>query len=86
MKSYFGNVGNISKSQHSAQFRVASLKDLTNIIIPHFDKYPLLTQKKADFLLFKKAINIINGKEHLTKEGLEKFVALKGSLNLGLTT
>lgn len=86
IKSYFGNVGNISKSKHSAQFRVASLKDLTNIIIPHFDKYPLLTQKKADFLLFKKAINIINGKEHLTKEGLEKLVALKGSLNLGLTT
>jgi hypothetical protein len=30
-------------------YRVNTLKDLTNVIIPHFIKYPLLTKKRADF-------------------------------------
>ena len=28
----------------------------------------------------------MNGKEHLTKEGLEKIVSIKGSINLGLSS
>lgn len=44
-----------------------------------------ITQKKADFILFKKIINLINNKEHLTLEGLHKILALKRSLNLGLS-
>jgi len=35
--------------------------------------------------LFKKRIDLINNKEHLTLEGLHKILALKGSLNLGLS-
>ena len=38
------------------QLRLFSIEQITNIIIPHFDKYPLLTQKKADFELFKLAV------------------------------
>ena len=86
IKSYFGEVGTISaQSKDSVQYRVASLKDLNDIIIPHFEKYPLITQKKADFILFKQIIDLINNKEHLTLEGLHKIMALKGSLNLGLS-
>ena len=79
-------MGTISaQSKDSVQYRVASLKDLNDIIIPHFEKYPLITQKKADFILFKQIIDLINNKEHLTLEGLHKILALKGSLNLGLS-
>jgi len=43
MKSYFG-VGNITKQgENSVQYRVTSPQDLINIIIPHFNKYPLIT-------------------------------------------
>jgi hypothetical protein len=31
-------------------------KDLTNIIIPFFDKYPLITHKQLDYLYFKKVL------------------------------
>jgi hypothetical protein len=49
IKSYFGGVGNITKhGKDSIQYRVNSIKDLTNTIIPHFDKYPLITKKLAD--------------------------------------
>jgi hypothetical protein len=42
---------------------VRSVKDLEKIF-SHFDKYPLITQKRADYLLFKQAYEIIKKKEH----------------------
>lgn len=56
------------------------------MIIDHFDKYPLLTQKQADFKLFKQVVELMNRKEHLTIEGLHKIVAIKASINLGLSS
>jgi hypothetical protein len=78
-------VGNIAKSgKNLLQYRVSSIKDLT-VIVTHFEKYPLLTQKRADFELFKQAVEIVNRKEHLTSEGLQKTVNIKASINKGLS-
>jgi hypothetical protein len=55
------------------------------MIIDHFEKYPLLTQKWADFKLFKQVVELMSRKEHLTIEGLDKIVAIKASMNLGLS-
>jgi hypothetical protein len=53
IKSHLGNKGNILKQgKDSVQYRIGSLRDISNVIIPHLDKYPLITQKKADFILF----------------------------------
>ncbi len=71
--------------KNSVQYRVESINDL-QVIINHFDKYPLISVKKVDYVLFKKALCIIRLKEHLTKEGLLKLVRIKSCLNLGLTT
>jgi sRNA-binding regulator protein Hfq len=62
------------------EYRVESVKDLATIM-EHFDKYPLITQKQADYLLFKMAINLIKEKAHLNLEGLRKLVAIRASLN-----
>lgn len=69
----------------AVEFKVNSLKDLTDVIIPHFDKYPLITKKRADYLLFKQIIELMNKGEHLTSEGLNKILAIKASMNLGLS-
>lgn len=53
-------------------------------IIKFFDKYPLITQKWADYLLFKKAYELILNKQHLTIEGLNKLVEIKALINKGL--
>lgn len=53
-------------------------------MIKHFDKYPLITFKLADYLLFKEVVGMIKLKEHLTKDGLDKIVAIKASINRGL--
>ena len=69
----------------SLVYNVTKIKDITNVIVPHFDKYPLKTQKRSDFLLFSSVVDLMNKKEHLTHEGLLKILAIKASLNKGLS-
>lgn len=88
IQSYFG-VGNIHKGNNNAvSYYVNKTQDLTKVIIPHFDRYPLITQKRADYLLFKSALQIINNKQSkkpLTLEYLTKLIEIKGGLNWGLS-
>lgn len=78
-------VGSITKQgQKSIQYRVTSIKEL-KVIISHFEKYPLMTNKWADFELFKQAVKLIERGEHLTTEGLNKLVSIKASMNRGLS-
>jgi len=66
-------------------FRVQSLEQIHNVIIPYFDKYPLITQKLADYILFREIVIKMMQKEHLNKEGFQAIVNIRASLNLGLS-
>ena len=82
--SYFV-VGKISKlGTKSVQLVVISSKEL-EAVIKHFNNYPLLTKKWADFKLFLRIYEMKIRKEHLTLKGLQKIVALKAAMNLGLS-
>lgn len=84
MQTYFGT-GRINKDKNNAvAYVVTSIKDI-NKILQHFYNYPLITQKKADYILFKQIVELIQRKEHLTIEGLKKILAIRASLNLGLS-
>lgn len=85
IKNYFG-VGNITKHSKNKVFtyRISSRKDLAKII-DHLHQYPLITQKLADYELFKQGYNLVIDKQHLILSGLEEIVALKASMNLGLS-
>lgn len=48
-------------------YQVRNINDITNIIIPHFEKYPLITQKQSNFILFKNIVELIDKGEHLKK-------------------
>lgn len=77
---FFG-LGNITiLGAESVQFRVYGLEDL-KVIINHFDKYPLVTNKQSDYLLFKKAVYFMEQGIHLTIEGLNKILSIKAVLN-----
>jgi hypothetical protein len=65
-------------------YRVSSLKNL-RVITNHFDNYPLITQKLADYLLFKQSMDLIEKKLHLTEKGLLQLVGIKSVLNWGLS-
>ena len=59
IKSFFNYAGNIYKNKNVVHYQVRSINELTKIIIPHFEKYPLLTQKQNDFVIFKNIIEWI---------------------------
>jgi hypothetical protein len=57
IRKIFNNVGVIHKQNESlVQYRVTALKELTDVIITHFDKYFLIYQKNAYYILFKKLL------------------------------
>ena len=86
LKEFFGcGIIVIKNYKNEASFRVNSLQNLTNCIIPHFSNYPLLSQKAADFILFTRIVKLINNKMHLTEEGLLQIINLRASINLGLS-
>ncbi len=83
IKNYFG-VGYITQhGKNTLQYRVKSVKDL-NLIVEHFEKYPLITQKLGDFILFKQVWTLVTTKEHLNLEGLKKIVSIRTVLNKGI--
>ncbi|OCK73035.1 homing endonuclease [Lepidopterella palustris CBS 459.81] len=86
LQQYLGGIGSIhlARNRDIANYSIDSIKDLNNLIF-HLEKYPLLTQKAADFLLFKKAVELVNSKAHLTYEGIKEIVNIKASMNLGLS-
>ena len=88
LKSYFGGVGKIDRTgrdRESLSYFISSRKLITAVVLPHLDRYPLITQKQADYELFKQVILKMNNKEHLTNQGLQEIVNLRASLNLGLS-
>ena len=63
------------------ELRIRSIEHINKIIIPHFQKFPLITQKKFDFIKFSKIINLINQKEHLNLKGIVKIIDLASKMN-----
>ena len=86
IQQFLGGIGSIyiHPTRNIVNYSVDSIKDLA-ILINHFEKYPLLTQKAADFILFKQVVKLINNKAHLSIEGLHQIINIKASMNLGLS-
>jgi LAGLIDADG endonuclease len=84
IKNFFG-VGQVTtrerKGKFSTIYSVQSIKDINNVIIPHFLNYPLLTEKRKDFKLFCLAMDLINKQEHLNIEGIKKIISIRASMN-----
>ncbi|MEK7612482.1 MAG: LAGLIDADG family homing endonuclease [Patescibacteria group bacterium] len=68
--------------QHCYRFEVANRKDLENIIIPFFKKYPLrFPSKRHDFKVFCEIMDAIKEGEHLTDSGLQSLLTLKQTMH-----
>lgn len=86
LKQHLGNIGNItfSNQNNMANYSISSLTDINKLII-YLDKYPLLTKKYADYLLFKQVVILVNNQTHLNPQGLNDIINIKASMNLGLS-
>jgi hypothetical protein len=87
LQEFFGGIGSIrlDNKANALKFSVANINDLKNIIIPHFKKYPLLTQKAADLILFEQIVELMSTGAHLTNNGIQKIVNIKYYMNLGIS-
>jgi len=66
----------------SVSLYIRRFSDIVNIIIPFFDKYFILGVKRLDFADFKKVVEIVKNKGHLTSTGFESIKKINSTINL----
>lgn len=63
---------------------VSNQRSIQERIIPFFERFPFLSQRKqSNFAIFKKIASIVARQEHLTSQGLEQIMHLRERLNEG---
>jgi len=82
MKEYF-KCGFMRRdySDKTLKYEVRSLEELLNNIIPHFQKFPLLSSKNKDFLLFAEICGQMKKFEHRNLKGIKKIINLAYKMN-----
>ena len=87
LREFFG-VGGIyvnrrydNHKEHLYRYSVVRRSDLLQVVIPFFQRYPLLTSKQSDFAKFVQCMAVIEAKEHLTVSGLLKIVEIAQTMN-----
>ena len=68
-------------SDRTLKYEVRRLDDLIQIVIPHFEKFPLLSAKNRDFLVFKKVCLMMEEEKHKNLKGLTEIINLAFTMN-----
>lgn len=69
------------RREQLARYAVKRRADLTERIIPFFEKHPLITTKRHDFRSFCHALTLMNTDSHLRLEGLIEIAELTEQMN-----
>ena len=82
IRVYFG-CGYIRRdyADKTVKFEIRDHDDLVSKVIPHFERFPLISAKQKDFELFSKICEIISDERHLHKEGFAEIVNLAYQMN-----
>lgn len=78
-----GSVVIDNRKEKTLKYHVTNLIDIKESLIPLLEKNPLLTSKRLDYLDFKKVVNMVDNKVHLTSEGENLLIEIKKSINKG---
>jgi hypothetical protein len=73
--------GVLSKDREVSVISVYSLSDLYEKIIPLFNKHPIKGAKASDFADFRRVVELMINKAHLTEEGIDQIRYIKGKMN-----
>ncbi len=80
LKSFFGFGSVVKNHEDRMEFRVRGLENLNNLI-QFFKTNSLKTSKQKSFEIFSEIIDLMNKKQHLTKEGLQRIAKLASNMN-----
>jgi len=79
-----GNITYLSYDRYGwvphVKYKVSSIKDIGDKIIPFFQTYPLLAKKRYSFDLFTKAYKVFAVRDHLTLDGLNTLTDISNSM------
>src|SRR5271163_2398921 len=83
LKKFFGC--GVVRTNHGDRmaYRVRGLNHLIERIVPFFEKHPLKSKKRVDFARFRKILQLMTRKEHLTSEDIEEIRVIAKSMNTG---
>ena len=79
---YF-DCGNTNYERNVINYKVTKFGDITEKIIPFFQKYPIYGVKALDFDDWCKVADMMRQKKHLTKKGIVKIKKIKTGMNTG---
>ena len=82
LRQRFG-IGTIrpDRSDKTLKYEVRSIEKLVQVILPHFEKYPMLSSKQREFERFAEICRRMLRKEHLAADGFKNIAELAASLN-----
>ena len=67
----------------AVDFKITKFSDLTDIVIPFFQRKSLHGLKSKNFTDFCIIVDIMRVKGHLTAEGLHEICKIKDGMNIG---
>ena len=78
IKLRFKDIGSINKitNKNAIRYKIMSLKQIIDILIPFMDKNPLFSERSNNYEIFKEASNLLNKEKPLTLETKLKIVEL----------
>ena len=73
----------VVRGNHGDRFcwRVRDLKNHAEIILPFFERYPLRSLKRIEFLKFAQVIRLMQKGEHLNPVGFQKILTIANQMN-----
>jgi hypothetical protein len=82
IKAYFG-CGSIrpDRSDKTLKWETRRLEDILDRVVPHFERYPLLSGKRYDFERFASVCRLMAAGAHLRHDGLVEIVELASGMN-----
>ena len=82
IREYFGCGGfRPDRSDKTLKYEVRDLASLLTKVIPHFERYPLMSSKRRDFETFATICRLLERQRHLTRDGLHQIAALAMTMN-----
>jgi hypothetical protein len=82
IQAYFG-CGSIrpDRSDKTVKWETRRLEDILDHVVPHFERYPLLSGKRFDFERFAAICNLMAEARHRDRAGLIRIVELAREMN-----
>jgi hypothetical protein len=82
IRDFFGSGRVISSNRtNSVELWIIDFEAIKLKIVPFFDKFPLIGAKGLEYNDFKKVLDIMDNKLHLTKKGCEEIRMIKENMN-----